>query len=505
MEALVKQHYLDFYAAGGDVASFYDGPYDIWSPAYGIWPVAELSQKANPALSPKFRGLLDVAAASPVTATPGIPVSGVSATSLSVNQDTFGASFRTGYAGSSLFWSLKVPTAGTYDINLTTLGSPNTAYGLDPGTVQVYSDSQHYLGTYSVGRSGTFSLGSVALAAGRTTLSIHVVHGYYDPTDPNLVRYYFAPSALTLTPETPATGQSSGPAIGDPGFESVVLADGTFQYSPTGSTWSFGAGSGLSANNSGFTGYNPVSPQGRQVAFLQMGGALSETVPGWTAGVYVVKFQAAQRTGNRQNLQVLVDGTVVGMVNPSGSTYQAYSSAAFAVSAGPHSITFQGLDSSGGDNSAFIDDVKVAPAPGAAPVIGDSGFETISQAAGSFLYQPNGSAWTFAAGSGVSGNGSGFTGYNPASPEGQQVAFLQMGSWFSQVVSGWTAGAYVLNFQAAQRAGNHQDFQVLIDGVSVGAFRPGGTAYPAYSTSTFTVSTGAHTDHLPGPGQPWGR
>ena len=100
MEALVKQHYLDFYAAGGDVACFYDGPYDIWSPAYGIWPVAELSQKkTTPCLSPKFRGLLDVAAASPVTATPGIPVSGVSATSLSVDRDTFGASFRQrGYA-----------------------------------------------------------------------------------------------------------------------------------------------------------------------------------------------------------------------------------------------------------------------------------------------------------------------------------------------------------------------------------------------------------------------
>ena len=163
---------------------------------------------------------------------------------------------------------------------MTTLGSPNTAYGLDPGTVQVYSDSQHYLGTYSVGRSGTFSLGSVALAAGRTTLSIHVVHGYYDPTDPNLVRYYFAPSCADAHPRNPGDRPEFGAGdrgprirVGGPGRRHVPVR-------PTGSTWLFGAGSGLSANNSGFTGYNPVSPQGRQVAFLQMGGALSETVPG---------------------------------------------------------------------------------------------------------------------------------------------------------------------------------------------------------------------------------
>ena len=184
-----------------------------------------------------------------------------------------------------------------------------------------------------------------------------------------------------------------------------------------------------------------------------MGGALSETVPGWTAGVYVVKFQAAQRTGNRQNLQVLVDGTVVGMVNPSGSTYQAISSPAFAVSAGPHSITFQGLDSSGGDNSAFIDDVKGRPGAGRPPRSSGTrasrrSARPLARSSTSRTDRRGPSPPDRASGA----TARGFTGYNPASPEGQQVAFLQMGSWFSQVVSGWTAGAYVLNFQAAQRA-----------------------------------------------------
>ena len=50
---------------------------------------------------------------------------------------------------------------------------------------------------------------------------------------------------------------------------------------------------------------------------------------------------------------------VVGTFTPSGTGYPAITTAAFTVAAGTHTITFQGLDTAGGDNTAFIDNVRL--------------------------------------------------------------------------------------------------------------------------------------------------
>ena len=47
---------------------------------------------------------------------------------------------------------------------------------------------------------------------------------------------------------------------------------------------------------------------------------------------------------------------------PSGTDYSAYATSTFAVGAGSHTITFKGLDSAGGDNTAFIDNVQLVAA-----------------------------------------------------------------------------------------------------------------------------------------------
>src|SRR5207247_2384727 len=56
------------------------------------------------------------------------------------------------------------------------------------------------------------------------------------------------------------------------GFETPVLAANDFRYNPAGGSWTFSgaspSGSGISANNSGFTFANPAAPEGSQVAFL---------------------------------------------------------------------------------------------------------------------------------------------------------------------------------------------------------------------------------------------
>jgi hypothetical protein len=149
-------------------------------------------------------------------------------------------------------------------------------------------------------------------------------------------------------------------SIGDPGFEQVQVGAGKFQYRPTGSPWTFAGNSGISANNSGFTSGNPPAPQGTQVAFLQGTGSFSQPVTNWAAGSYTLTFYAAQRANyqaSRQDFNVQVDGVVIGTFTPSSTSYQSFTTAVFTVTAGAHTITFQGLDTAGGDNTAFIDQV----------------------------------------------------------------------------------------------------------------------------------------------------
>jgi hypothetical protein len=129
----------------------------------------------------------------------------------------------------------------------------------------------------------------------------------------------------------------------------------------------------------------------------------------------------------------------------------------------------------------------------------DPGFETPSVGTGtydSFRYQPGGSPWTFDAGSGVAGNGSGFTDGNPNAPDGTQVAFLQGYGTASQSVT-FAPGTYSISLSAAQRGnGNYssQTFQVLVDGNVAGTFTPPDANYAAYATGSFSFTTGgAHT------------
>jgi hypothetical protein len=285
--------------------------------------------------------------------------------------------------------------------------------------------------------------------------------------------------------------------IGDPDFQQVVVGPGNFQYTPTGSAWTFSGLAGISGNNSRFTSGNPPEPQGDQVAFLQKTGTITQTVSGWAAGTYVITFDSAQRANfglSHQNFNLLIDGNVVSTFTPSGTSYQIYYSAVFTVTAGTHTVTFQGLNSAGGDNSVFLDQVVAAPVT--IPAIGDPNFEQVVVGPGNYQYNPTGSSWTFSGSSGVAGNDSGITSGNPPAPQGAQVAFIQNTGSISQSVAGWAAGTYVLTFDAAQRANyglSLQDFNVLIDGKVVATFTPSGTSYQSYTTVAFTVTAGTHT------------
>jgi hypothetical protein len=299
------------------------------------------------------------------------------------------------------------------------------------------------------------------------------------------------------------------PPIGlnDPGFEVPYVGVGAwtdFQYQPSASPWKFTGAAGVAGNGSGFTSGNPNAPDGTQVAFIQETGTISQTF-NWAAGDYTVSFQVAQRgnfQASLQVIQVLVDGYAEGLFAFGGTSYATFTSpGAFAVTGGLHTLKFVGVDPKGGDNTAFIDSVRInkATPPPPPPVgINDRGFEypfVGFDTWSAFQYQPPASPWTFTGAAGIAGDGSGFTSGNPNAPDGTQAAFLQETGTISQAFN-WTAGIFTVSFRAAQRGNwqaSTQTFQVWVDGNLEGTFTPAGTSYASYTTNVFAVTGGVHT------------
>ena len=161
--------------------------------------------------SPKYRGLLDVAADPPQAPTVGVAVSGSSPTSLPLDSDSLGKGFTGPFTGQTNYWLINVAAAGNYDLSVTTAINPNGAQGYVNGSVRVLLDNQTVVGTYDVGKSGSFSLGSVALKSGLNTLAIQTIHGILDPSNGYNYYYLFQPNALTLTPSSPVTSTPPPP------------------------------------------------------------------------------------------------------------------------------------------------------------------------------------------------------------------------------------------------------------------------------------------------------
>jgi hypothetical protein len=153
----------------------------------------------------------------------------------------------------------------------------------------------------------------------------------------------------------------------DPGFETPSVGSGpsAYVYNPSGTPWTYSTGSGVAGNGSDFSSGNPNAPQGSQVAFLQATGTISQTI-NMSAGSYAVSFEAAQRQNwqaSSQTFAVEIDGQIVGTFTANSTNYAVYTTNPFTVAAGSHVLSFVGLDPNGGDNTAFIDAVSLAPPP----------------------------------------------------------------------------------------------------------------------------------------------
>jgi Glycosyl hydrolase catalytic core/Concanavalin A-like lectin/glucanases superfamily/Putative Ig domain/Protein of unknown function (DUF642) len=159
------------------------------------------------------------------------------------------------------------------------------------------------------------------------------------------------------------------------GFE--VPTTSTYNYNPSGGFWTFtpqsGAnGSGVTANNSAFTVGNPNAPEGVQCAFLQGVASISQPVSIFVPGAkYSVTFAAAQRAqyqNGGQTWSVKIDNTVIANFSPamSATNYVDYMTN-FTASAATHTLAFVGTDLPGGDNTVFLDNVRIMPEPSLTP------------------------------------------------------------------------------------------------------------------------------------------
>jgi regulation of enolase protein 1 (concanavalin A-like superfamily) len=171
------------------------------------------------------------------------------------------------------------------------------------------------------------------------------------------------------------------PSITVPNSSFETPTTSTYVYNPSGGSWTFTGTCGISANNSAFTQRNPPAPSGVQVAFLQRTGLLSRAITGFVPGAtYKVTFAAAQRGNFNQGGQtwnVVVDGSVKGSFAPpaTATNYVDYS-ATFTATATSHTLFFIGTDLNGGDNTVFLDNVRIAhslPSPWSTADIGSVG------------------------------------------------------------------------------------------------------------------------------------
>ncbi len=207
MENLVRQHYLDWYAAGGGIANYLGGPYGFWQPQ-NEWAAAEQWQAADPSLAAKYRGLVDVANAPAPAVTAGIAVSSTTTTNFPAAVDSLGQT--TFSASTGDYWLLRVATAGSYGLSVST--------GSSAAQIQVYVNDQPVGSPVILTAGGTIKLGSLPLIRGFNTLRLQAVSGV-----PSL-------QTFTLTPPTPAAAYPNFPT----GFASTAgLVFNGFNKSPT--------------------------------------------------------------------------------------------------------------------------------------------------------------------------------------------------------------------------------------------------------------------------------
>jgi hypothetical protein len=289
---------------------------------------------------------------------------------------TAGSSANVTFAGvlttngqSSVLWTIG---SGTYQFTWNIFPVPT-------GLTAVPANNQVKLAWNSVAGAITYNVKRAAVSGGPYSTIASGVTGtnYTDSAVMNGGTYYYVVSAQTSAGESDNSFEVNATPqfVLNFGFETPTT--GTYQYNPSGGSWTFTAqsgnnGSGITANNSLFSSGNPPAPQGIQAAFLQSASTISQAISGFVPGVkYSVTFSAAQRATFQhggQTWSLKLDNTVLGNYSPPASqtSYVDYTTN-FTATAATHTLTFAGTDLVGGDNTVFLDNVRIAPAPSLTP------------------------------------------------------------------------------------------------------------------------------------------
>jgi len=262
--------------------------------------------------------------------------------------------------------------------------------------------------------------------------------------------------------------------------------------------WTFNSRAGVQHNDGPFDA--TPAPLGVQTAYLKTDGGVSGVISqsiNFKPGAYQMEFKAAKRTsfGGTQTFDVYFDDVVIGSYAPTSGEYVTYRTEPFETTGGRHTIRFVATTTVG-DNTAFLDDVRIAPPKPREPgAIANASFEAPAAVNGPLLGAEASSAggWSFNETSGVARNS---VSAAPAAPLGVQAAALRSANGvagsFAQSVE-FAAGTYVLGFRAASSAADApQTFEVRVGGQIVGTFSPTSTGYTAFDTDFFTVEAGVH-------------
>jgi hypothetical protein len=279
-----------------------------------------------------------------------------------------GVSFQDFESSGLQTYSVWTAASGNYQFNWNVFPAPTgLAASTCGGQVALNWNPVFNATGYNVKRSLT-SGGPYTIAGSAVTTT-----NYTDAAVINGTNYYYVVSAVGTNGESAnSTEVSATPGtLLNYGFETPSVS--SYQYGLTGGSWTFSAsigsrGSGISANNSAFTSGNPVAPQGVQVAFLQGAGVVSQAVSGFNPGTsYTMTFSAAQRNDiytpqKGQTWNVTVNGAVIASYAPpeSASNYVDYT-ASFLATNSTLTLAFVGSNNNGGDNTVFLDNVRLAP------------------------------------------------------------------------------------------------------------------------------------------------
>jgi hypothetical protein len=288
--------------------------------------------------TPKLQAISALTQQPPPAPTVGIPLPAAVGQSVALPAEN---SYLNPSTSLAQLYLLNVTSPGTYTVSL--YGNQgNTA-----GVVHFTLDGQRVLGSLSLPCWGNAPAYSSPLTFTITTPGLHGLSLVVDgPGQVHLLGGQFTHTVL----------------VPNAGFETPWLVGG-YVSNPTGASWTFAGTSGITGNRNALTSGNPGAPQGSQVAFLGPTGDISQSVSGWAAGTYQLRFFAAQSAANAtpQTFQVLIDGNAVGTFQPGSTAYAQYTTLSFTVTGGPHTIEFRALNADGGNGTVFLDNVEVLP------------------------------------------------------------------------------------------------------------------------------------------------